>query len=400
MNSNNSNNKIMASTRKAVEVEDTDLESRVGSPSSWSIDPCDPNNWSNDEDEYDKLKDAEGNLLVPCSQSAGANASGQRPLSEAEMMEQMELSSSSPSTGTGTSTSTMTSTTTGTSTSTTTSTSAAGEDDKDTGKFILEGRPGGFRPGIEVVNKAISGDDSASSFSTALSGGATAGVVVGALVALVAATIFLVARKRRRKDNGSDQATFISKGALNATTINDSFESNDGTHPIDADDSDAILADIASFGGHRLSSSAMVGAMMATTAAASTADDNSVTSKNFKRSNNRNIELDPEAAAAYLAGGRVAAAAVTTKRRASNADLEAQEDDSVEVSFVSANSTDLGRRHSAIHVTECRSGSCPGCRSSDNLGKIDFVPATTDDVVLADGTKSWLAKQVVDCCNK
>lgn len=411
----NSNN-IMASPNEVFVVEDTATESRAGSPSSWSIDPCDANNWSNDEGEYDKLKDEKGNLLVPCPSSGAASTSGQRPLSEAEM-DQEELSSSSPSTG-------ATSTSTSTSTTTATITSAAGEDDEDTGgKFVLDGRPDGFRPGVEVVNKATSGspdtdtsgNGSVSSFSTALSSGATAGVVVGALVALVAAIIFLVARKRHRKDNGGDQATLISKGAaaavasdddddaVNITTINDSFESDDGAHPIDADDSDAILADIESFGGHRLSSSAMVGAMMATTAAASTVDDTSVTSKNFNRSNNRNIELDPEAAAAYLAGGRVAAAAVTTKRRASNADLEAQEDDTVEGSFVSANPTDLGRRHSALHVTECNSGSCPGCRSSgnsENFDKIDFVPATTDDILLADGTKAWLANKVADCCYK
>ena len=366
----------------AREVEDT-VESKAGSPSSWSIHPCDDNTWSNDYDEFDKMTDEKGNLLVPCPTSS--SASGQRPLSDAEKEQQQEqMSSSSPSTGAGASSSTSTSTTTST------ITSAAGEDDKDAGKLILDGRPGGFRPGVEVVNKATadpSDNTSVSSFSTTLSGGATAGVVVGALAALVIATIFLVARKRHRQDNGNDQATLIAKGAagaaavvsddidddaLNATTVNDSFESEDGAHPIDADDSDAILADIESFGGHRLSSSAMVGAMMATTAAASTLDNNSVTSTNFNRSNNRSIELDPEAAAAYLAGGRVAAAAVATKRRDSNADLEAQEDDMVKGSD----------------------------NNPDNLGKIDFVPSTTDDIDLADGTKSWLAKQVVDCCNK
>ena len=357
------NGNIMASP--ANEGEANTIESRAGSPSSWSIDPCDANNWSNDEDEYDKLKDEKGNLLVPCSPSSGAGmagtsaTSGQRPLSDAEKEQQQQQQQQQQMSSSG-------------------------------DKFILDGRPGGFRPGVEVVNKATadpSDNGSVSSFSTTLSGGATAGVVVGALVALVAATIFLVARKRHRKDNGNDEATLIAKGAagaaavasddiddgaLNATTVNDSFESEDGAHPIDADDSDAILADIESFGGHRLSSSAMVGAMMATTAAASTLDDNSVTSTNFNRSNNRSIELDPEAAAAYLAGGRVAAAAVATKRRDSNADLEAQEDDMVKGSD----------------------------KNPDNLGKIDFVPSTTDDIVLADGTKSWLAKQVVDCCNK
>ena len=367
-----------------------DAISRAGSPSSWSIHPCDPNNWSNDEDEYDKLRDETGNLLVPCRNGPDTGGSnGQRPVSGGE-----------GPTG-----------------------------DTDTGKFILDGRPDGFRPGVGVVSKSTTSDPDTGA-ATAL--GAPVGVTVGALTALVAAAIFLVARKRSRKD--SDQATLIRKGegadassdgddAVNTTTIDNSFEGDfDGAaaRPIDVDDADAILADIESFGGLRLASSAMVGAMMATTAAASAIDDNDVSSTKNNRSIHNNVELDPEAAAAYLAGGSVAAAAVIAKRRASNAaaaDAEAQEedaDDTVEESFLSAeedadvmrdqsflsaNSKDLGRRHTVLHVSECQSATCTGCRSRTTFQEVSFVPAAkvnhqADDMALAGGAKAWLAEKV------
>ena len=376
-------------------TDDQDAISRAGSPSSWSIHPCDPNNWSNDEDEYDKLRDETGNLLVPCRGGPDTGGNGQRPVSDGE-----------GPTSTG---------------------------DTDTGKFILDGRPDGFRPGADVVSKSTTSDSDTSGAATAL--GAPVGVIVGALTALVAAAIFLVARKRSRKD--SDQATLIHKGegadassdgddAVNTTDIDNSFEGDfDGAsaRPIDVDDADAILADIESFGGLRLASSAMVGAMMATTAAASAIDDNDASSSKNNRDINNSVELDPEAAAAYLVGGSVAAAAVIAKRRASNAtaaaaaDVEAQEeaaDDTVEesflsteedadvtrdASFLSANSKDLGRRHTVLHVPECQSAFCTGCRSQTTFQEVSFVPATkindqADDMALAGGAKAWLAAKV------
>ena len=369
--------------------EEQDAISRAGSPSSWSIHPCDPNNWSNDEDEYDKLKDDTSNLLAPCRHGLHTGGNGQRPVSDGE-----------GPTG-----------------------------DTDTGKFILDGRPDGFRPGTGVVSKSTTSDPDLSGAATNL--GAPVGVIVGALTALVAATIFLVARKRSRKD--SDQATLIRKGEgadassdgddVNTTAIDSSFEGDiDGAaaRPIDVDDADAILADIESFGGLRLASSAMVGAMMATTVAASAIDDNDVSSTKNDRSINNNVELDPEAAAAYLAGGSVAAAAVIAKRRASNAaaaDVEAQEeaaDDTVEESFLSAeedadvtrdesflsaNSKDLGRRHTVLHVPECQSVFCTGCQYRTTFQEVSFVPAAkvnhqADDMALAGGAKAWLAEKV------
>ena len=139
--------------------------------------------------------------------------------------------------------------------------------------------------------------------------------------------------------------------------------------------------------------------------------------------NHPDMELDPEAAAAYLVGGSVAAAAVIAKRRASNAtaaaaaDVEAQEeaaDDTVEesflsteedadvtrdASFLSANSKDLGRRHTVLHVPECQSAFCTGCRSQTTFQEVSFVPATkindqADDMALAGGAKAWLAAKV------
>ena len=371
-------------------TEEQDAISRAGSPSSWSIHPCDPNNWSNDEDEYDTLKDETGNLLAPCRHGLDTGGNGQRPVSDGE-----------GPTG-----------------------------DTDTGKFILDGRPDGFRPGTGVVSKSTTSDPDTSGAATTL--GAPVGVIVGALTALVAATIFLVARKRSRK--GSDQATLIRKGEgadessdgdddINTTAIDNSFEGDiDGAaaRPIDVDDADAILADIESFGGLRLASSAMVGAMMATTAAASAIDVNDVSSTKNNRSISNNVELDPEAAAAYLAGGSVAAAAVIAKRRASNAaaaDVEAQEeaaDDTVEESFLSAeedadvtrdesflsaNSKDLGRRHTVLHVPECQSVFCTGCQNRTTFQEVSFVPAAkvnhqADDMALAGGAKAWLAEKV------
>jgi len=371
-------------------TEEQDAISRAGSPSSWSIHPCDPNNWSNDEDEYDTLKDETGNLLAPCRHGLDTGGNGQRPVSDGE-----------GPTG-----------------------------DTDTGKFILDGRPDGFRPGTGVVSKSTTSDPDTSGAATTL--GAPVGVIVGALTALVAATIFLVARKRSRK--GSDQATLIRKGEgadessdgdddINTTAIDNSFEGDiDGAaaRPIDVDDADAILADIESFGGLRLASSAMVGAMMATTAAASAIDVNDVGSTKNNRSISNNVELDPEAAAAYLAGGSVAAAAVIAKRRASNAaaaDVEAQEeaaDDTVEESFLSAeedadvtrdesflsaNSKDLGRRHTVLNVPECQSTFCTGCQNRTTFQEVSFVPAAkinhqADDMALAGGAKAWLAEKV------
>ena len=371
-------------------TEEQDAISRAGSPSSWSIHPCDPNNWSNDEDEYDTLKDETGNLLAPCRHGLDTGGNGQRPVSDGE-----------GPTG-----------------------------DTDTGKFILDGRPDGFRPGTGVVSKSTTSDPDTSGAATTL--GAPVGVIVGALTALVAATIFLVARKRSRK--GSDQATLIRKGEgadessdgdddINTTAIDNSFEGDiDGAaaRPIDVDDADAILADIESFGGLRLASSAMVGAMMATTAAASAIDVNDVSSTKNNRSISNNVGLDPEAAAAYLAGGSVAAAAVIAKRRASNAaaaDVEAQEeaaDDTVEESFLSAeedadvtrdesflsaNSKDLGRRHTVLHVPECQSVFCTGCQNRTTFQEVSFVPAAkvnhqADDMALAGGAKAWLAEKV------
>ena len=371
-------------------TEEQDAISRAGSPSSWSIHPCDPNNWSNDEDEYDTLKDETGNLLAPCRHGLDTGGNGQRPVSDGE-----------GPTG-----------------------------DTDTGKFILDGRPDGFRPGTGVVSKSTTSDPDLSGAATNL--GAPVGVIVGALTALVAATIFLVARKRSRK--ASDQATLIRKGEgadessdgdddINTTAIDNSFEGDiDGAaaRPIDVDDADAILADIESFGGLRLASSAMVGAMMATTAAASAIDVNDVSSTKNNRSISNNVELDPEAAAAYLAGGSVAAAAVIAKRRASNAaaaDVEAQEeaaDDTVEESFLSAeedadvtrdesflsaNSKDLGRRHTVLNVPECQSTFCTGCQNRTTFQEVSFVPAAkvnhqADDMALAGGAKAWLAEKV------
>jgi len=373
--------------------DEQDAISRAGSPSSWSLHPCDPDDWSNDEGVYDQMKDEKGNILVPCRPGTGTdtNSNGQRPISEVEHEESTYDDGEGPT------------------------------DDKDTGEFILDGRPDGFRPGADIVSKASTSDPDTA--GAALGGSrAPVGVIIGALTALVAAAIFLVARKRSRKaGNSSDQITLIHKGAganassddddaLNTTVIDNSFEQCDfdgDACPIDVDDADAILSDIeASFGGHHIASSAMVGAMMATTAAVSAIDDNDArnTKKNNSSSNN-NIELDPEAAAAYIAGGSVAAAAVTAERRARNADVEAQQDDgadTVQGSYLSANSRDLGRRHSSLHVTECRSGACPGCRSLDtslSVGEVSFVAATkvdheADDMTLAGGAKAWLADKV------
>jgi hypothetical protein len=114
------------------EQDTAGADNRVGSPSSWSVHPCDAHDWSNDEDGHDGLVDERGSPLVPCN-------GGQRP---------------------------------------------------------LDGRPDGFRPGPGVVNKLTSGTaNSSTSSGPGMTAGAIASASFAAVAAIFFLVAWKLSRK-------------------------------------------------------------------------------------------------------------------------------------------------------------------------------------------------------------